>query len=90
VPPVPVRPGGAAAERTPHLLRLRHALREFFPAALAAFEDLTAPDVLQLLGAAPEPTSAARLTTGQITAALDRARRRNAAECRPAVRSRAG
>jgi hypothetical protein len=25
-------------ERTRHLLRLRHALREFFPAALAAFD----------------------------------------------------
>jgi hypothetical protein len=24
-----------------HLLRLRHALREFFPAALVAFDDLT-------------------------------------------------
>jgi transposase len=29
-------------ERTRHLLRLRHALREFFPAALVAFDDLTA------------------------------------------------
>jgi len=29
-------------ERTRHLLRLRHALREYFPAAVAAFEDLTA------------------------------------------------
>jgi transposase len=67
-------------ERTRHLLRLRAALREFFPAALAAFDDLTAPDVLQLLGAAPDPTSAARLTIGQITAALERARRRNVAE----------
>src|SRR5258708_6320495 len=31
-------------ERTRHLLRLRHALREFFPAALVAFDDLTAVD----------------------------------------------
>ena len=30
-------------ERTRHMLRLRQALREFFPAALAAFDDLTAP-----------------------------------------------
>ena len=29
-------------ERTRHTLRLRHALREFFPAALVAFDDLTA------------------------------------------------
>jgi transposase len=30
-------------ERTRHTLRLRSALREFFPAALAGFDDLTAP-----------------------------------------------
>jgi hypothetical protein len=66
-------------ERVRHLLRLRHALRDFFPAALAAFDDLTAPDALQLLGAAPDPTSAARLTKGRITAALNHARRRNIA-----------
>ena len=42
-------------ERTRHLLRLRHALREFFPAALVAFDDLTATDTLELLGAAPDP-----------------------------------
>jgi transposase len=30
-------------ERTRHSLRLRHALREFFPAALVAFADLTGP-----------------------------------------------
>ncbi len=44
-------------ERTRHMLRLRHALREFFPAALAAFDDLTAKDALELLGAAPDPAS---------------------------------
>ena len=49
-------------ERTRHLLRLRHALREFFPAALVAFEDLTATDTLELLGAAPDPATAAALT----------------------------
>ena len=70
-------------ERTRHLLRLRQALREFFPAALAAFDDLTAPDALELLGAAPDPASAGRLTSGQITAALKRARRRDVAEPRP-------
>jgi transposase len=30
-------------ERTRHTLRLRHALLDFFPAALAAFDDLTSP-----------------------------------------------
>jgi transposase len=64
-------------ERTRHLLRLRHALLEFFPAALVAFDDLTDTDTLDLLGAAPDPVSAAALSTDRITAALKRARRRN-------------
>ncbi len=67
-------------ERTRHTQRLRHALREYFPAALAAFEDLAAADTLELLAAAPAPDQAARLTIGQISAALTRARRRNVAE----------
>ena len=66
-------------ERTRHTLRLRHTLREFFPAALHAFDDLTGPDVLELLATAPDPTSAAALSTAQITAALKRARRHHAA-----------
>ena len=37
-------------------------LREYFPAALAAFEDLDAADTLELLAKAPDPASAARLT----------------------------
>ena len=64
-------------ERTRHLLRLRHALREFFPAALLAFDDLSAPEALELLNKAPDPASAARLSIKQITAALTRARRRD-------------
>ena len=63
-------------ERTRQVQRLRHQLREYFPAALAAFEDLAAADTLELLAAAPDPASAARLATSQITAALRRARRR--------------
>jgi transposase len=63
-------------ERTRQVQRLRAALREYFPAALDAFEDLAAPDTLELLARAPDPASAARLTTGQISAALSRARRR--------------
>jgi transposase len=66
-------------ERTRHLLRLRHALREFFPAALVAFDDLAAVDTLELLAAAPDPASAAALSIEIITAALTRARRRNRA-----------
>jgi transposase len=63
-------------ERTRHVLRLRQTLREFFPTALAAFDDLAAADALQLLGAAPDPAAAARLTRTQIAAALRRAHRR--------------
>jgi transposase len=66
-------------ERTRHLLRLRHALREFFPAALFAFDDLTAVDALELLTAAPEPTAAAALGLDTISAALKKARRHNRA-----------
>jgi transposase len=64
-------------DRTRQLLRLRSALRAFFPAALQAFPDLDAPDTLELLGKAPDPVRAARLTRSQITAALRRANRRN-------------
>jgi transposase len=64
-------------DRTRAVQRLRHQLREYFPAALEAFEDLDAPDALELLGKAPDPARAARLTRAQISAALKRARRRN-------------
>jgi len=55
-------------DRTRQLLRLRSSLREFFPAALEAYEDLASPDVLELLTKAPEPDRAARLTRAQIAA----------------------
>jgi hypothetical protein len=64
-------------ERTRAVQRLRHQLREYFPAALVAFEDLDAPDVLELLGKAPDPARAAKLTRAQVSAALKRARRRD-------------
>ena len=64
-------------ERTRQVQRLRHQLREYFPAALEAFEDLDAGDTLELLGKAPDPARAARLTRAQVSAALKRARRRN-------------
>ncbi len=63
-------------ERTRHVLRLRSALREFFPAALEAYPDLHAADTLVLLAAAPDPASAARLSLEQVAAALRAARRR--------------
>jgi transposase len=78
-------------DRHRQMLRLRAALREFCPAALEAFPDLTAPDALELLAAAPDPDRAARLSRSKIAAALRRARRRDgqakAVEVQAAVRS---
>jgi hypothetical protein len=68
-------------DRQRHVLRLRSMLREYFPAALGAFEgvigDLAAADVLELLERAPDPDLAAHLSRAQIAAALKRARRRD-------------
>jgi hypothetical protein len=47
--------------------RLRHQLREYFPAALEAFEGLDAPDALELLGKAPDPERARKLTRAQVS-----------------------
>jgi transposase/transposase IS116/IS110/IS902 family protein len=78
-------------DRHRQMLRLRAALREFFPAALEALPDLTAPDALELLAAAPDPDRAARLSRSKIAAALRRARRRDveakALEVQAALRS---
>ena len=67
-------------ERTRHALRMRSALREYFPAALGAYAELTltGPDTLEL-ARAPGPAAAARLTRAQISAALKRARLDNIA-----------
>src|SRR2546430_4027333 len=64
-------------ERTRQVQRLRHHLREYFPAALEAFADLDAPDALELLARAADPAPAARPTRAQVSAALKRARRRD-------------
>jgi hypothetical protein len=68
-------------------LRLRSLLREYFPGALAAFADLSAPDTLELLARAPEPQAAARLSKAQITAALKRARRCHVADKAAAIQA---
>ena len=59
-------------ERTRHMLRLRVALRDYFPAALQAYKPLglTSEAVLRLLAKAPTPATAAKLTTSQISSAL--------------------
>ena len=72
-------------QRSAVVLRLRAQLREYFPAAGAAFEDLDARDALELLGKAPDPARAARLTRAQVSAALKRAGRRKIAERADAI-----
>ncbi|WP_433349918.1 IS110 family transposase [Microtetraspora malaysiensis] len=59
-------------ERTRHMLRLRAALRDYFPTALAAYTPLglTSMAVLILLAKAPTPQAAAKLTIAQISSAL--------------------
>ncbi|WP_435826581.1 IS110 family transposase [Amycolatopsis japonica] len=64
-------------DKTRHVLRLRATLRDYFPAALEAFPELTEPEALELLSKAPDPDRAARLSRKQISAALKRARRRD-------------
>ncbi|WP_261556032.1 IS110 family transposase [Frankia tisae] len=67
-------------DRTRQVLRLRAALVESFPAAVATFDDLAAADTLELLAKTPTPDMARRLTVAQISAALKRARRHDIAE----------
>jgi transposase len=68
---------GLVWERTRHVLRLRSALREFYPAGLRAFPHLDEPDALELLAKAPDPDTAAALTRRALVAALSRAHRRH-------------
>lgn len=64
--------------RTRHANMLRSALREYYPAALEAFEHLTDRDALAVLGRAPTPERGARLSVSKISAALKAAgRQRN-------------
>jgi transposase len=64
--------------RTRHTNALRSALREYYPAALEAFDNLADRDALAVLGRAPTPAEAARLSLAKIRSALKHAgRRRN-------------
>jgi transposase len=56
----------------PHANQLRSALREYFPAALSAFEDLADRDAVAVLQRFPDPRSAARAGSAQVRAALRR------------------
>ena len=51
---------------------LRSTLREFYPAALAAFDDLASPDALEVLRMAPTPELGRTLSRAKIAAALRR------------------
>ncbi|GAA0917903.1 IS110 family transposase [Virgisporangium ochraceum] len=55
--------------------RLRSLLREFFPAALTAFTDLTTKTALTVLATAPTPTAAALLTRANLVDLLHAAGR---------------
>jgi transposase len=61
--------------RTRHTSALRSALREYYPAALEAFEDLADRDALAILGRAPTPADAGRLSLAKIRSALKAAGR---------------
>jgi transposase len=51
---------------------LRSTLREFYPAALVAFDDLTGSDALEVLKVAPTPSLGEGLSLSKIAAALRR------------------
>src|SRR5271169_2910420 len=65
-------------ERTAVVLRLRAQLLAYFPAPVAAFEDLNAPDALELLARASDPARAAQPAAGP-AARPDRRLRRDRA-----------
>jgi transposase len=56
--------------RTRHTNALRSALREYYPAALEAFDDLAGRDAMAILGRAPTPADAGRLSLSKIRSAL--------------------
>jgi transposase len=66
--------------RIRHTNALRSALREYYPAALVAFDDLAHGDALGVLGRAPTPAQGAHLPLSAIQSALKRGgRQRNIA-----------
>ena len=65
--------------------QLRSSLREFYLGALAAFDDLTSGDAVQVLRLAPTPQSGAGLPKSQIAAALRRGGRQRGIAARAAT-----
>src|SRR5262245_27990484 len=77
--------------RTRHTNALRGALREYYPAALVAFEDLAHGDALGVLGRAPGPEQGAHLSLTAIQSALKRGgRQRNIAARAREIRAALG
>ncbi len=77
--------------RTRQANQLRSTLREFYPAALAAFDDLDGRDALAVLSIASTPTLGRQLSTAKIASTLRRAGRsrrvdERAGEIRDALR----
>ncbi len=71
---------------------LRSALHEYYPGALAAFEELAHPDALAVLAVAPDPARGRRLSTARIVSLLRRGGRqrnleRRAGEIRTALQA---
>jgi len=60
--------------------QLRSTLREFYPAALVAFEDPASPDALAVLAVAPTPELGRALSRAKIAAALRRGGRQRRVE----------
>jgi transposase len=77
--------------RTQHTNRLRSALREYYPAALVAFEDLAHGDAVGVLGRASSPEQGAHLSLTAIQSALKRGgRQRNIAARAREIRAALG
>jgi transposase len=70
--------------RIRHANMLRSGLREYYPAALEAFDSLTDGDALAVLGRAPTPEQGARLSLSKIGSALKAAGRQRNIETRSA------
>jgi transposase len=70
--------------RQRHVNQLRSTLREFYPAALEAFEELDSGDALAVLAVAPTPTLGRMLSQSKIAAALRRGGRQRRLQQRAA------
>lgn len=66
--------------RQRHTNQLRSTLREFYPAALGAFDDLASGDALAVLAMAPTPARGRSLSRSKIAAALRRGGRQRRIE----------